>query len=65
MTNVIDFTAYKAAKARPADASAKSGTTYRDNVVSLEDWRAKAHARRTASGVFFSTAVLTTAGTSA
>lgn len=34
----------------------------RDNVVALADWQGRARTRRTASGVFFTTGVLTTFG---
>jgi len=34
----------------------------RDNVIALADWQGRARTRRTASGVFFTTGVLTTYG---
>jgi len=37
----------------------------RDNVVALADWQGRARTRRTASGVFFTTGVLTTYGSAA
>jgi hypothetical protein len=47
-----------AATARDADAS-------RGKVVSIADWKTRVRARRTASGVFFSTGVLLTYGNAA
>ncbi len=37
----------------------------RENVVALADWQGRARTRRTASGVFFTTGVLTTYGSAA
>ncbi|WP_292023592.1 hypothetical protein [Maritimibacter sp. UBA3975] len=42
MTNVIDFTAYRAAKA----PKASNGEKFQNNVVSIADWKDAAHARR-------------------
>ncbi len=37
----------------------------RDNVVAIADWQGRARTRRTATGVFFTTGVLTTYGSAA
>lgn len=36
-----------------------------DNVIAIADWQGRARARRTASGVFFTTGVLATYGSAA
>ena len=48
-----------AAKAKDAEANAGN------KVVSMADWKTRSRARRTARGVFFTTGVLLTHGTSA
>ena len=61
--NVIAFD-----RARRTDRATASTTVraaaeeLRDNVVALADWQGRARTRRTASGVFFTTGVLTTYG---
>lgn len=70
MTNVIAFdTARKATRAASAKASAKTTAKaakgFRNNVVSISDWKSKSRARRTAAGVFFTTGVLCTFGDAA
>lgn len=60
-TNIIDFTARAAnSNIRPAP-SVPTGRG-RDNVVSLAAWLGRARARRTPTGVFFTTRVLTAPG---
>lgn len=49
MTNIITFTA-KSEKTRVIAPSARTGS-----VISIDDWRAKPHPIRTATGVFFVT----------
>lgn len=61
-TNVIAFDRNR----KPADhiiakVAAKNAAA-REKVVSLADWKGRPRARRTASGVFFSTGVLLTCG---
>ncbi len=59
-TNVIAFDRNR----RPArEAVRAAAEELRDNVIALADWNGRARARRTASGVFFTTGVLTTYGT--
>ncbi len=60
-TNVIAFDRVR----KPARRAAASIREVRDNVVSLAEWKNRARARRTASGVFFTTGVLATYGTAA
>jgi hypothetical protein len=57
-SNVIAFDRARKSATR-ATATIRS---VRDNVVSLAEWKTRAHARRTASGVFFTTGVLVTCG---
>ena len=64
--NVIAFDRNR----RPARNSARGAVRaaaeeLRDNVIALADWQGQARARRTASGVFFTTGVLATYGTAA
>ncbi len=60
-SNVIAFD--RARKTTRREAVSRPATELTDkNVVSLEDWKSKTHARRTASGVFFTTSVLATLG---
>jgi len=54
----------KAATARP-EAKAARPAQAGEQIVSLAEWKARSHARRTAHGVFFSTGVLCTIGTAA
>lgn len=62
-SNVIAFDRNrKPATARAAAAVRSTAAGIRDNVVSLADWKGRARAHRTASGVFFSTGVLVTCG---
>jgi len=61
-TNVIAFDRTRKTTARATAASIRD---MRDNVVSLAEWKTRARARRTASGVFFTTGVLATFGTAA
>lgn len=56
MTNVIDFTTRRAAKAPKAAA----GNVYQNNVVSMADWKTAAHARR---NIHVTTDVLASSGT--
>ncbi len=57
-TNVIAFD--RALKS--ADRTTAAIKSVRNNVVSLAEWKTRARARRTASGVFFTTGVLVTCG---
>lgn len=66
MNNVIAFdTARKANRAASAKAAATASKGFRDNVVSLSDWKKQSRARRTSAGVFFTTGVLCTFGDAA
>lgn len=57
--NVIAFDRNR----RPArNAVRAAAEELRDNVIALADWHDRARTRRTASGVFFTTGVLTTYG---
>ena len=57
-TNVIAFDRAR----KPAHRAAAAIRGVRDNVVSLNDWKTRARAHRTASGVFFTTGVLASCG---
>lgn len=57
-TNVIAFDRAR----KPANRATATIRSVRDNVVSLAEWKSRARARRTASGVFFTTGVLVTCG---
>ena len=64
LNNVIAFDRNR----RPASVSeraVRAAEDLRDNVVALADWKGRTRARRTASGVFFTTGVLTTYGSAA
>lgn len=54
--NVIAFNRTR----KPANRATAAIREVRDNVVSLTEWKNRARARRTASGVFFTTGVLAT-----
>ena len=56
--NVIAFDRTR----KPVNRAAATIREVRDNVVSLAEWKNRARTRRTASGVFFTTGVLTTYG---
>jgi len=56
--NVIAFDRNR----KPGNRSSASIRGVRDNVVSLAEWKNRARAHRTASGVFFTTGVLATYG---
>ncbi|GGD37458.1 hypothetical protein [Sinisalibacter lacisalsi] len=57
-TNVIAFDRAR----KSADRTTAAIKSVRNNVVSLAEWKTRARARRTASGVFFTTGVLVTCG---
>ncbi len=60
-SNVIAFD--RARKTTRREAVARPAAEMTDkNVVSLDAWKSQSHARRTASGVFFTTRVLATLG---
>jgi hypothetical protein len=60
--NVIAFDRNR----RPARTSVRAAAEeLRDNVIALAEWKNRARARRTASGVFFTTGVLATYGSAA
>ncbi len=60
--NVIAFDRNR----RPARNTVRAAAEeLRDNVIALADWQGRARTRRTASGVFFTTGVLTTYGSAA
>jgi hypothetical protein len=56
MTNVIDFTAYRAAN----EQKASTGQVYQNNVVSIAGWKDAAHDRR---NLHVTTDVLASIGT--
>ncbi|SMH48073.1 hypothetical protein [Maritimibacter sp. HL-12] len=57
-TNVIAF-----ARARKtANRATATIQSVRDNVITMAEWKTRVRARRTASGVFFTTGVLVTCG---
>lgn len=58
-TNVIAFDRTRKPASRVRETTIRG---VRDNVVSLAEWKSRARARRTASGVFFTTGVLATFG---
>ncbi|GKY86280.1 hypothetical protein [Sinisalibacter aestuarii] len=61
MNNVIAFDrTRRAALCAVTGRETTAGT--RNNVVSISEWKSRPRARRTASGVFFSTGVLLTYG---
>ncbi len=64
--NVIAFDrtrrADRASSRSPVRAAAEE---LRDNVIAIADWQGRTRARRTATGVFFTTGVLTTYGSAA
>lgn len=61
-SNVIAFDRNR----RPARAAVRAAAEeLRDNVIALADFQGRSRARRTASGVFFTTGVLTTYGSAA
>ena len=60
-TNIIAFTA-RAANTNTRPAKPVSAARGRDNVVSLASWLGRARARRTPTGVFFTTRVLAAPG---
>ena len=47
--NVIDFAAYRAAKAATSDAPAKVVTSEAGNVISIAEWKAQGHHRKSAA----------------
>ncbi len=60
--NVIAFDRNR----RPARNTVRAAAEeLRDNVIALADWQGRARTRRTASGVFFTTGVLTIYGSAA
>ena len=60
--NVIAFDRNR----RPARGTVRAAAKeLRDNVVAIADWQGRSRTRRTASGVFFTTGVLTTYGSAA
>ena len=63
--NVIAFDRSRKPATRAAEAARAAVQGARNNVVSLADWQSRARARRTASGVFFTTGVLLTYGNAA
>lgn len=64
LNNVIAFDSNRRS-ARVSERAARVAEELRDNVVALADWKGRTRARRTASGVFFTTGVLTTYGSAA
>jgi hypothetical protein len=61
--NVIAFDRNRRADRTNARTTVRAAAAeLRDNVVAIADWQGRARARRTASGVFFTTGVLTTYG---
>jgi len=60
--NVIAFDRNRRTERNARTAVRAAAEELRDNVVALADWQGRARARRTASGVFFTTGVLTTCG---
>lgn len=63
-TNVIAFDRNRK-PANPAAATAKGRAETRGKIVSITDWKGRTRARRTPTGVFFSTGVLLTYGAAA
>jgi hypothetical protein len=61
--NVIAFDQNRRADRTNARTTVRAAAEeLRDNVVALADWQGRSRTRRTASGVFFTTGVLTTFG---
>lgn len=63
--NVIAFDRNRRPATGAARAARAAAEGLRDNVIALADWQDRARTRRTASGVFFTTGVLTTYGSAA
>jgi len=64
-SNIIAFDRNRRPARTAVRAARAAAEDLRDNVIALADWQDRARTRRTASGVFFTTGVLTTYGSAA
>lgn len=62
LNNVIAFDRNRRTERNTRSTVRAAAEELRDNVVAIADWQGRARTRRTASGVFFTTGVLTTYG---